>query len=364
MLARHGPTFVFGLAGDGPPPAGVAGWRHASDPRAARTATGEELTAALQAGRSPFATVTVPSAITDLREFVAAVAPDVAVVCGFELAAYLDVLRPLVGTLVLDLDYPQARTVDEMARADTNRRRGFVWRRALEAVARDEADATRIVDQVWVAAPDDADRIAAETGYGALVAVVPNVVDVGQYERAARSDRNALVYTARFDFWPNEEAARTLVHEIMPRLPDASLALVGIAPPRWLRELDDPRVTVTGAVPDVRPYLASASAMPVPLTAGSGTRIKVLEAFASGVPVVSTAKGVEGLGLVADQHYLQAEHPDAFARAIRCLDDDPVVAQHCVDEAMTLVHREFSLAALHDAVMTALDPSASSGGAG
>ena len=71
-------------------------------------------------------------------------------------------------------------------------------------------------------------------------------------------------------------------------------------------------MTVTGTVPDVRPYFAAASVMPVPLSAGGGTRLKVLEAFASGVPVVSTAKGVEGLGLVAEQHYLQAEDPDEF----------------------------------------------------
>ena len=77
-------------------------------PARARTPIGEELLATLQDGRSPFATVTVPSAVTELTEVVAELEPDLAVVCGFELAAYLDVLRPLVGTLVFDLDYPPA----------------------------------------------------------------------------------------------------------------------------------------------------------------------------------------------------------------------------------------------------------------
>jgi glycosyltransferase involved in cell wall biosynthesis len=94
--------------------------------------------------------------------------------------------------------------------------------------------------------------------------------------------------------------------------------------------------------------------MPVPLTAGGGTRLKVLEAFAAGVPVVSTAKGVEGLGLDAGRHFLRAEDPAAFADGIRRLDADPSLARRCVEEASTLVRRAYSYAALDAAITAAL----------
>ena len=76
------------------------------------------------------------------------------------------------------------------------------------------------------------------------------------------------------------------------------------------------RVVVTGSVADVRPYLAEAGAVPMPLFDGSGTRLKALEAFATGVPVVSTAKGLEGLSVTAGQHYLRAEDPGEFVDAL------------------------------------------------
>jgi glycosyltransferase involved in cell wall biosynthesis len=353
-LAGLGPTYVFGLAGEVSPRDDLAGWRRASDLRAALTPTGQQLAATLRAGRSPFATVVAPATEAELAGVVEDFAPDLAVVCGLELVGYLDVLRPRVRRLVLDLDYAQARGLGEMAKADTDLRRALVWRHAISGVRRDETRATRGVDQIWMSTADEADHFVAQATTALSVAVVPNAIDVMSYERVQRPVRRSLLYTGRFDYWPNEEAARVLVRDVVPRLGHGFLALVGLAPPPWLRRLEDDRVIVTGAVPDVRPYLRAASVMPIPLVAGSGTRVKVLEAFASGVPVVSTTKGVEGLGLVAGQHYLRAEEPDAFVRAIKCLEDDPAMAQHYIEEAMVLVRHRFSLDALRRAVAAAL----------
>jgi glycosyltransferase involved in cell wall biosynthesis len=348
-LADRGPTFVFGLRGAGSAPRGdLAGWRAASDPDAANTPEGLE---ALRTQHSPFATVHSSSTVAELAGVITEFAPDVVVVGGLELSGYLGALRPLTPRLVLDLDWAQAFGFDEMAHADPNRQRRLVWRRAASLVAKEEREAFEIVDQVWVSSPEELERVRVGVDAQTETAVVPNVIDVDSYSRAARCERGALVYTARFSFWPNEEAARILVREILPHLPDASLALVGIAPPAWLLELDDPRVDVTGPVPDVRPHLAAASVMPVPLVAGVGVRFKVLEAFASGLPVVSTRKGVEGLGLVEQEHYLRAEQPHEFVRAIARLDDDPALAIELVERTAELVADHFSL----DAVRRALD---------
>jgi polysaccharide biosynthesis protein PslH len=144
----------------------------------------------------------------------------------------------------------------------------------------------------------------------------------------ARADRGeAMVMVGRFAYPPNADGARFFVREILPRIrqriPDATVRLVG----RDEGLLEDLRrvngVTITGEVPDVSDELGRARAVVVPLRAGSGTRLKVLEAFAFRVPVVSTALGCEGLEVTPDGHLLVADEPSAFAEAcVRLLRDD------------------------------------------
>jgi len=172
--------------------------------------------------------------------------------------------------------------------------------------------------------------------------------------RAERRDPGALVYPARFDFWRNEEAARLLLDDVLPHVPDATLTLVGMSPPEWLRERASEQVHVTGPVPDIRPYLAAAAVMPVPLMAGAGTRLKVLEAFAVGLPVVSTAKGVEGLALQPGEHYVQAETAPEFVAALEQLRAEPARADRLVTDARAWVQEHGSVAALDRAVARAL----------
>jgi len=254
---------------------------------------------------------------------------------------------------VLDEDVVESVTMRDLASTDPHRARAVLRRHAAERADRAEADALCLVDQVWVCSDHEAEMMRArypETD----VAVVPNGLDVETYPRARRRDPHALVFPARFDYLPNEDAARVLVSEVMPRLSEATLELVGMAPPRWLRDLRDPRVVVTGPVDDVRPYLARAAAMPVPLASGGGTRVKILEAFAAGVPVVSTTKGIEGLDVEDGRHFLCAEGAAAFTVAIERLCDEPELAGALVREAHALVRERFSVTAVASAIRAAL----------
>jgi glycosyltransferase involved in cell wall biosynthesis len=360
-LATLGPVTVFGLGRGGAAPTSEPGrdrleWRCSTDVEAARARLGPELTTALAHGDSPFAPRPSAVATAELLEVTTEFEPDLVVIGGLDLAHYATVLRPRTARLVVDLDYAQARATVDLAQADPNRRRALLWRHAAALVARQEAELVRMVDQVWLSTETDIEQLTTLAGSSVHVAVIPNTIDPHTYPSAAREDPSALVYPARFDFWPNEDAARTLVDEILPRLHDVRLCLVGQAPPPWLVAHRDERVTVTGSVPDVRPYLASAAAMPIPLRAGAGTRFKALEAFAVGLPVVSTAKGVEGLGLVDGVHYLRAESTDEFVTALDIARRDTSIARRCIAEARTLVEREFSSIALDRAVTRALTP--------
>ncbi len=157
--------------------------------------------------------------------------------------------------------------------------------------------------------------------------VIPNGYEEPNPGSSRTGRGQAMVMIGRFAYPPNADGARFFVREILPRirqrLPDATVRLVGRDEGLLedLRHLDG--VTVTGEVPDVSDELALARVVVVPVRAGSGTRLKVLEAFAFRTPVVSTALGCEGLDAVADRHLLVADPPEEFAGAcIKLLTDD------------------------------------------
>ncbi|MGH7644243.1 MAG: glycosyltransferase [Gemmatimonadales bacterium] len=159
--------------------------------------------------------------------------------------------------------------------------------------------------------------------------VVPNGVDVDYFQpRPGAAVAHRLVFTGAMDWRPNHDAVRFFLEAILPRVkreePRVTAVLVGREPPPWLRDLvgSRPDVTLTGTVDDMRPHLAGAAVYVVPLRVGGGTRLKILEAMAMGLPMVSTSVGCEGLELAADRDLLIADTPEAFAAAtLRLLRD-------------------------------------------
>jgi glycosyltransferase involved in cell wall biosynthesis len=191
--------------------------------------------------------------------------------------------------------------------------------------------------------------------------VVPNTVDVDHYAfDPERSSVRTLVYPAMFAYLPSEAAALLLIDEVVgplaERFAETRLVLVGRNATRAMvaAAAQNPRVTLTGPVEDVRPYLETAGAMPVPLFGGGGTRLKVLEAFAAGIPVTSTAKGVEGLDVEAGRHYLRAEDGPGFIEAIGTLWSDPVTSRTLTRESRELVRGEYSWPVAQRAIAAAL----------
>jgi glycosyltransferase involved in cell wall biosynthesis len=155
----------------------------------------------------------------------------------------------------------------------------------------------------------------------AQVHAVPNGVDCRARADlpTGRSGPPVVMFLGTMSWGPNMSAARFLARTVFPalsqRVPGVSLLIVGRDPPADVRALHGGAITVTGSVPDVGPYLARASVLAVPLDTGGGTRLKILEAFAAGLPVVSTRVGAEGLAAEAGVHYVQAERPE-FAAAL------------------------------------------------
>src|SRR5205823_1897401 len=125
--------------------------------------------------------------------------------------------------------------------------------------------------------------------------------------------------------------------------PEANLWIVGQFPPDdLLARNDGRRVFVTGKVEDVRPYLASAAVMCVPLTAGSGTKYKVLESLSAGVPVVGTGLAAEGLEVMADQHLLLGESDEELAAAILRVLDNPELSARLAAQGRARVESRYT----------------------
>jgi sugar transferase (PEP-CTERM/EpsH1 system associated) len=156
---------------------------------------------------------------------------------------------------------------------------------------------------------------------GALTATVPNGVDVDYFRPGPMpSEPDSLLFTGLLSYRPNEDAVRFFVSEVFPIIrrarPDATFTAVGYATPGFINELaGEPNVTLTGRVPDIRPYLQRAGVVVVPLRSGGGTRLKVVEALAAGKAVVSTSVGCEGIAVEAGRDLLIGDSARDLATA-------------------------------------------------
>ena len=157
------------------------------------------------------------------------------------------------------------------------------------------------------------------------VEVSPNGVDINRCNPLPdEGDTPEVLFIGNMAYQPNVDAAVYFCREVLPlirsKLPDAKLWIVGIDPGADVRRLEGNGVFVTGCVSDIVPYYKRSKVCVVPLRAGSGTRLKVLEAMAFGRPVVSTSIGCEGLDVVDGDHILVADGSKLFAeQTIRLL---------------------------------------------
>lgn len=155
---------------------------------------------------------------------------------------------------------------------------------------------------------------------GARIEVVPNGVDLEYFTPGPETGRDAALFVGGADWFPNRDAMNYLGREILPRIreqvPRARVVWVGWVDADARRLAREVGIEVTGRVPDVRPYLRQAVCSIVPVRIGGGTRIKILDAWAMGLAVVSTSIGCEGLQTEDGVNILIRDDPAAFAEAV------------------------------------------------
>ncbi len=181
----------------------------------------------------------------------------------------------------------------------------------------------------------------------ATIEVVPNGVDCAHNRPGLFATRpNSLVYNGALTYSVNYDAVHYFLKDVYPLIrqqsPEVSFTVTGSTKgvDRSGLQLDD-SVTLSGYVDDIRSVVGSSAICVVPLRQGSGTRLKILEAMALGIPIVSTTKGAEGLGVRHGEHLLLADDAPTFAQHTTALLRDPALGQRLSAQARQLVEQHY-----------------------
>lgn len=287
-----------------------------------------------------------PEASARLREVVKSGKFDV-VVCDF-----------LFATKAIPWDLPVPKVlfthnVEEMIwRRSFELARNPVWRvvawREYRRMAAVERRYVALADQVLAVSENDRSHFVTYTD-PRKITVVPTGVDIEYFQPMTLEEKpNSTVFTGSMDWLANEDAIFYLHEAILPKIrrqiPEAEAWVVGRSPSQKLRDLgkQGAGVRVTGAVEDIRPFVAASPVYVVPMRIGGGTRIKIFEAMAMGKAVVSTTVGAEGLPVTHGKDIILADTPEEFAAQVIRLLKDNAARQSIGAAARRLVEENYS----------------------
>ena len=275
---------------------------------------------------------------------------DIVQIEGIELARYMDSIRAASPDSRLVFDNHNAETALQRRNFETDKRNPRRWiaaaysRAQMGRLSHFEGWACAMAD--GITAVSDTDRTELQRHHPDLpISVIPNCIDVGEY---ALNEPDPipfdLLFSGKMDYRPNVDAVLWFADEVWPRIrakrPLTTWAIVGQKPhPRLerLRGLDG--VTVTGWVDRVQPYLAGATVYVMPFRIGSGTRLKLIEAMASGKPIVSTPMGAEGFPVQSGRELLLADGVVEMETAVLSLLDDPIARKKLTDNALVFAQQ-------------------------
>lgn len=224
----------------------------------------------------------------------------------------------------------------------------YVWQDQTRKMKAFEAQTLRSYD--GIVAVSERDRAYFKKAYGVEASTIPTGVDLDYFAfHPPKDGKPVIAFTASMDSLANIDGVRWLMDEVWPlivkEVPDAEMRVIGRNPDPGLVAEAKRRglaFTFTGYVDDVRPHLDGAQVYVIPLRVGGGTRIKAFEAMAFGLPTVSTAIGIEGLGVAPEAHYLEADTAPEFAAAVLRLLRDGALRRTIALSARRLVEDHYS----------------------
>lgn len=269
---------------------------------------------------------------------------DLAVIEHFWASSYLDLLARHAARVVCDLHNIESIYYERRARAE-----GFpvalAWTRF--AALNRELEQRRLPRFHCLLATSEPDAARLRAIAPCLpVVLYPNAIPEGE-PQGIEPDPDLVVFSGNLEYPPNILAAHYFARSVWPLVrrqrPEMRWRLIGRHPERLQAELrDTPGIEFSGPVADAVAELARGSVAVVPLLTGSGTRLKILEAWAAGVPVVSTPLGAEGLEAEPGRHLLVAEAPEDFAHAVLRGREDRELRSRLIGSGRTLLAERYT----------------------
>ncbi|MDY7006347.1 MAG: glycosyltransferase family 4 protein [Cyanobacteriota bacterium] len=310
-------------------------------------------------------------AARELDELLNEFKPDLVIFEEVWLYRYLSVVKRHQCLIILDEHNLEADIFEQKYRSVEKFRLKLRAKVQLPQIKSMEREFIRKADLVWVCSDEDTSLLQEYYGEETPCYVVPNGVNVADYdyvrlgkcsppEGFEDKSRN-IIFLGQLSYSPNTVAVELLLDQIYPRIkklyPDCRLLLVGRSPTQSMLEAAkaDPTISITGWIADVKPYLAAASLMIVPLLQGGGTRLKILEAFAAGCPVVSTAKGAEGLNAQDGEQLLIRDSVEELVAGISQIWSDPALGEKLARAGHELVKAEYSWEAVARRIAPAIE---------
>lgn len=263
------------------------------------------------------------------------------------------VYAPYCGTTPIYLDEHNFETklLRSVMTSTKNRLLKYYLKQQSVKLAAFEAQALEQADAVGAVSHHDADLIA-QIVPREKIEVIPNGVDLDFFDIDRAPEPGQVVSVGSLDWPSNVEGMMWFLDSVWPliskRCPEAAFTIVGRNPPNSLLKRAGGKVTIAGSVPDVRGYVKKASAFVVPLFSGGGTRLKVVEAMAMRVPLISTSIGIEGIECEDGRNVMVAEHPEKFADKVLQVLNDYQLATRLANNARRLVEERYGWNAIGD----------------
>lgn len=249
--------------------------------------------------------------------------------------------------VALDAHNIEFRNVEQIGKATSAILKRLLYRLETARLRAVEEQAWRQCDLCFTVSEQERDLIASLCGNPAKVIAAANGVDPDRFPfRPRERGGKRILFLGGMDYSPNLDAAGYFLRDVFPlireRESEARLLLVGRELARLGTALSQPGVECHENVPEVLPWFYEADLLVVPLRQGAGTRIKVLEAFAAGLPVVATSKGCEGIAARNGEHLLVAADARGLAQSAARLMEDPELGRRLARSARQLVLESYT----------------------